>query len=68
MSCCSFGELYQDVYSHEMPPDVKHDLLQLSQEKRNDYVKWWVSLSNGKYSCIDRCGTDGIIYTAFWRN
>ena len=62
----SFDDLHRAANAKPMSAAEKAALYALPQTQRNLWVRQQVARSAGRYSCEDRRGADGILYTAFW--
>lgn len=66
-SCCfSFDDLFEAVHGRVMTAVERRGLYALPQPERNDWVKRMVEATAGRFTCDDRRGSDGVMYTAFW--
>lgn len=68
-SCCfSFDDLYFAAHARPMTDAERDALRQSDQSRRNQIARQWTAMTGGTFTCQDRHGTDGVLYTAFWRH
>lgn len=65
--CMGFSDLFQAAYGRPFTATESAQFAALDQASRNEAVKQMAGQASGVYT-EDRIGTDGVTYTAFWRN
>lgn len=66
-NCMSFSDLFHAANGRDFSEQERTRFSELSQPERNAAVKHLAHRATG-IRTEDRVGTDGIVYTAFWRD
>jgi hypothetical protein len=61
-----FSDLFRLARNRAWTPDEERHFQSLDQPARNALVKELAAAAGG-IETADRVGTDGVVYTAFWR-
>jgi hypothetical protein len=63
----SFADLFRIVRNRSWTDAERAQFESLDREERNEWVRQLAAESAGQIVTEDRRGSDGLVYTAFWR-